>query len=177
MSEPNPRRRLSLLGGLGAAAILAAACTSGATPSPSTASAPPVSPSAAASSAPSASASAEANGASGETYEVTVATDAKLGKILTGEDGKTLYRFTKDSPGKSACTGGCASAWPPFTLEDDETIKAGDGVTGTVTTITRDDGTKQVAYNNTPLYYYGGDSKAGDTTGQGVGGVWFVAQP
>ena len=44
-------------------------------------------------------------------------------------------------------------------------------------TLTRDDGKTQVSYNSRPLYYYGGDAKAGDVMGQGKGGVWFVATP
>ena len=102
---------------------------------------------------------------------------AKLGMILTGEDGKTVYKFTADSAGKSTCSGGCADNWPPFALEGNETVKAGAGVTGKLGTITRDDGKKQVTYNDVPLYYFAGDSKAGDTNGQGVGGKWFVVNP
>jgi predicted lipoprotein with Yx(FWY)xxD motif len=50
-------------------------------------------------------------------------------------------------------------------------------VTGSLTTFARPDGTTQVAYNGSPLYYYAADTKAGDTTGQGVGGKWFIASP
>lgn len=176
MTQTPAMRRLSLLGGIGAAAILAAACSGGASPTPVPASAAPPSASAPASAEASPSASAEASG-SGEAYQVTVVTDAKLGKILTGEDGKTLYVFKNDSAGKSTCNTGCVDNWPPFTLEDGETVTAGDGVTGTLGSITRDDGTKQVAYNNVALYYFAGDQKAGDTNGQGVGGKWFAATP
>jgi predicted lipoprotein with Yx(FWY)xxD motif len=176
MTNPDPMRRLSLLAGIGVAAILAAACTSGATTAPSVPAAASPSASASASAAASPSASAEES-ASGEAYEVTIATDAKLGKILTGEDGKTLYKFAADSPGKSTCSGGCADNWPPFALEGSETVKAGDGVTGKLGTITRDDGKKQVTYNDVPLYYFAGDSKAGDTNGQGIAGKWSVVNP
>ena len=113
--------------------------------------------------------------AAGDVYEVAVATDAKLGAYLTGEDGMTLYVLTKDAGGKSACSGDCATNWPPFVLEGAETVKAGAGATGTLATITRDDGATQVTYEGHPLYYFGGDKAAGDTTGQGVKGVWFVA--
>ena len=50
-------------------------------------------------------------------------------------------------------------------------------MTGTLATFARKDGTLQVTVNGRPLYYYAGDAKAGDTTGQGVGGKWFVATP
>ena len=105
------------------------------------------------------------------------ATDAKAGTFLVGEDGKTLYVFTKDSPGTSVCSGDCATSWPPFTLDAGEATKAGTGVSGALATITRADGKAQVTYNGAPLYYFAADKKAGDVTGQGVGGVWFAAKP
>ena len=157
-----------------------AACSSGgATPSPTTAAVAP--PSSAASAGAAASASAEASAseeASGEEYRIEVATSPTLGKYLTGEDGKTLYTFKKDTtPNQSVCTGDCASKWPPFTLDEDEKAEAGDGVTGKIATFDRPDGKKQVSYNGQPLYYFSGDAKAGDTNGQGVLNIWFVATP
>ena len=113
----------------------------------------------------------------GEAHVVSAATDASVGPYLTGDNGMTLYIFTKDSPGASVCDGQCAANWPPFTLTSGETVKAGAGVTGTFATITRSDGTAQVTYNDTPLYYFAADKKAGDVVGQGVGGVWFIAAP
>jgi predicted lipoprotein with Yx(FWY)xxD motif len=108
---------------------------------------------------------------------VTVATDAKVGKYLAGEDGKTLYVFKKDTANTSNCTAGCAQTWPPFTLDDGEKVKAGAGVTGKLTTFARSDGKMQVAYNGAPLYYFASDAKAGDIMGQGIGNVWFAAKP
>ena len=72
--------------------------------------------------------------------EVKAVQDPKLGAYLVGQDGKTLYVFTKDTGGKSVCNGDCAKNWPPFTLDADETVKAGEGVTGTFATVKRDDG-------------------------------------
>jgi predicted lipoprotein with Yx(FWY)xxD motif len=115
--------------------------------------------------------------AAGGAYEVKTATDATAGAFLTGEDGKTLYIFTKDKPGASACSGDCATNWPPFTVVTGETVKAGSGVTGTFATIKRADGGEQVTYDGQPLYYFAADQKAGDVTGQAVGGVWYVAAP
>lgn len=107
-------------------------------------------------------------------YSVDLHQDASLGSILAGEDGKTLYLLTKDPKGSSSCTGNCATTWPPFTLDAGESAIAGSGVTGTIATIKRPDGSAQVAINGAPLYYYSGDSGPGDTQGEGSNGVWFV---
>ncbi len=109
--------------------------------------------------------------------QVTVSSaTGDLGTYLVGPDGRTLYAFTRDvTPGVSACTGGCLEAWPPLLVEEGQTLVAGDGVTGTLATAPRDDGTLQATYRGRPLYYWQGDTEAGQTTGQGVNDVWFVA--
>ena len=43
--------------------------------------------------------------------------------------------------------------------------------------ITRDDGSKQLAYGGKPLYYYANDAKPGDRNGDKLQNVWFVAVP
>jgi predicted lipoprotein with Yx(FWY)xxD motif len=99
-----------------------------------------------------------------------------LGNFLTDEQGKTLYLFTRDSPNTSVCYGGCATTWPPLLVGANEPQLAG-GVGGSLGTIVRDDGNRQVTYDSKPLYYYAPDTTIGDTKGQGVGNVWFVVQP
>jgi len=69
------------------------------------------------------------------------------------------------------------TSWPPFTLDTGETVKAGTGVTGALTTFVRSDGKAQVLINGHALYYFSGDSAAGQTNGQGIAGVWFVVSP
>jgi predicted lipoprotein with Yx(FWY)xxD motif len=173
-----------------ASALLVAACSSGASPTPAPTAPPTPAPTAAPTAAPTEAPTAAPTAAPTETpapspsetaegsaYEVAVGTDATAGKYLTGEGGMTLYIFKKDTAGKSNCSGGCAGNWPPFVLEAGETVNGAAGVTGTFATIARDDGSMQVTYNGAPLYYYAADSKAGDVTGQGVGSVWFVAAP
>ena len=173
-------------------AFVAAACSSygtgGATVAPQSAAPAAAAPSAAApaAAAPSAStsggrygggdydyggaaspaASADSGGAA-DASAVKVASGT-VGKFLTGANGMTLYIFKKDSSNKSACSGDCASNWPPFIVSAGTTVTAGDGVTGKLTTIKRDDGTMQVAYNGAPLYYFVADQAAGDTSGQGI---------
>jgi predicted lipoprotein with Yx(FWY)xxD motif len=99
-----------------------------------------------------------------------------LGDVLVGPNGLTLYTHAGDTSLTSTCTGGCASAWPPLTAASAGSAKGGAGVTGTFGTITRTDGTKQVTYNGHPLYYWTGDTMAGQTTGNGIGG-FSVARP
>jgi predicted lipoprotein with Yx(FWY)xxD motif len=109
---------------------------------------------------------------------LTVKTDPKLGQYLADPKGMTLYTFAKDTNGQSACTGQCAAIWPPLIVASGGQLSVtGGGDSSKFGTITRADGTTQVTYNNQPLYYYAKDKNPGDTTGQGVGSVWFVAKP
>ena len=80
---------------------------------------------------------------------------------LNDSTGMPLYTFARDTtPGKSACNGPCATAWPPLTAT------ATDKDAGDWTVITRDDGGKQWAYKGKPLYTY-----VKDTPGQPATGV------
>lgn len=98
--------------------------------------------------------------------------NSAAGKVLTNEQGMTLYTFDKDSNGKSACNGTCAANWPPLTAS----ASAQPGADYTV--VSRDDGTKQWAYKGKPLYTWKNDKQPGDTTGNGVAnGAWHIAQP
>jgi len=137
--------------------------------------------------------SACGSGGSGNTGSTTTATpktadgqaatigvaNSDLGKILVDAQGRTLYLFKKDSGTKSACFGACASAWPP--LRDAGKPTVADGAKASmVATTARSDGKPEVTYNGHPLYLYTGDSKPGDTNGQGVnafGGGWFALSP
>ena len=112
-----------------------------------------------------------------EDTTVKVMDDPALGSYLTDAHGMTLYLFMKDTPGsgKSMCNDQCLANWPAFTATDPLTLPA--GVPGELTQITRDDGSKQVAYNGHPLYYFAKDMAPGDTNGQDVGDVWYVVSP
>ncbi len=107
---------------------------------------------------------------------VAITPTEKLGKILVDGDGRTLYMFTKDTKDTSNCYDKCEAAWPPLLETDKPTV--GEGVDASLLgTTTRKDGTVQVTYNGLPLYYYFKDAAPGDTTGQGVGSVWYVVAP
>jgi predicted lipoprotein with Yx(FWY)xxD motif len=107
------------------------------------------------------------------------ATSTSLGTILVDGSGRTLYLFEKDQPNQSACAGACAAAWPVD--QSSGTPKAGSGATASLLgTIKRGDGSTQVTYNKHPLYYFSGDSGAGQQHGQGVdafGAAWFAVTP
>ena len=108
--------------------------------------------------------------------EISVATDPTLGKILVGNNGMTLYMFTKDEANKSNCDSDCLAKWPPLLTQGKPVL--GDGVDAAlVGSAALADGTMIVTYNGMPLYYWVNDKAAGDATGQKVGDVWFVVSP
>jgi predicted lipoprotein with Yx(FWY)xxD motif len=108
---------------------------------------------------------------------VAVRAHDDLGDILVGPDGLTLYMFDQDTEGEqaSSCSGGCADAWPPLTV--DGTPSGSEDVTATLETFEREDGSTQVMGSGWPLYYYASDSSPGDTQGQGVTDSWWVLDP
>ena len=102
-----------------------------------------------------------------ETFTVIVSAG-----FLADFNGNTLYVFDDDEAGVSNCVDDCVVTWPPLTVKGD--VSAGDGV-GTLDTIKRDDGTKQVTHNDQPLYYYSLDVGVGDQSGDGVNdGAWHM---
>ncbi|MBD0839802.1 SCO0930 family lipoprotein [Streptomyces sp. TRM68416] len=109
--------------------------------------------------------------------ELSVATNAELGKVLTDSAGLTLYRFDKDTaePPKSNCDGDCATAWPPVPADD---ATAGAGIDKALLgEVIRSDGTKQLTVDGWPAYRYAKDVNAGEAKGQGVGGTWYALAP
>jgi predicted lipoprotein with Yx(FWY)xxD motif len=96
--------------------------------------------------------------------------DTAIGSVLTDANGMTLYIFDKDEAGKSNCYDACATNWPPL-FADEGAMAEGD-----YTIVERTDGTAQWAYKGQPLYYWINDAAPGDTTGDGVNGVWHVVK-
>lgn len=103
--------------------------------------------------------------------------NATVGAYVVGFNGMTLYTYSRDSAGNSTCYGSCAALWPPYTVTSTANLTAEAPLSGTVGTTMRTDGTTQLTYNGMPLYFYQKDTAPGQTTGQGVGGVWYVAKP
>jgi predicted lipoprotein with Yx(FWY)xxD motif len=171
------RSRLLLIASSTILAAALAACSSpGASVAPSVApaSVPP------ASVTPASVAPASQPPASTAASSATV--DAKpvgaIGTVLVaGSNGMTVYQFANDVKDSktSACTGGCITKWPALTVAAGTAPVAGTGVTGTLGTITRDDGTLQVTYNGLPLYFFSGDAAVGDANG--VYTNWVAVKP
>lgn len=120
----------------------------------------------------------EAAGSAGASAGVvTVRTDPELGPVVTDGDGRTLYRFDKDTadPAKSNCDGKCAQVWPPVLAEDATASKElNSDLLGSVT---RTDGSEQLTLGGWPMYYFAEDTEAGDVKGQGVAGTWAASTP
>jgi predicted lipoprotein with Yx(FWY)xxD motif len=125
-------------------------------------------------STPAAGASSPASSAPASSSGGTTLTARTIGnqQVLTNSQGLTVYWFAPDTPTTSKCTGSCATYWPPVKGP----ATAGSGVTGTLGTITRSDGTTQATYDGHPLYTYVADTAPGQNKGNGLnisGGLWY----
>lgn len=98
-------------------------------------------------------------------------TETAAGTVLADGDGMSLYTFDKDAPAVSNCYDDCAAKWPPLTA------KTSSEPTGDFGIIARKDGARQWAFRGQPLYLWVNDAAPGDTTGDGVKGVWHLARP
>ena len=108
-----------------------------------------------------------------------VVRSSSYGRILFDGRGFVLYGFTRDSRGRSACTGDCAKTWPPYLVKSRPLAGAGVDA-GRLGTLRRADGLLQTTYAGRPLYYYVGDRRPGKILCQNVtefGGVWRVVRP
>ena len=116
-----------------------------------------------------------AGAALADNHAIKLSEKAGIGKFFTDSKGMTLYVFKKDSPGKSACAGPCVVKWPLY-FREKVAVPEGSHATD-FGTITREDGKPQTTYKGWPLYYFAGDKAPGDVLGQGLGNVWFAANP
>ena len=157
--------------GVAGISLVAAACSSGSSTTTSSATSSPAGSSSPAAAAPSSSPAA----AAAATVSLR-ALSGVPGKALVGSNGRTLYLFEADKSGTSACSGACATAWPPDVVTGSP--EAGGGVSQSLLgTIKRADGTMQVTYNGHPLYYFTADTAGGTAHGQGIkafGAGWYV---
>jgi predicted lipoprotein with Yx(FWY)xxD motif len=116
--------------------------------------------------------------AAGSAAKVGTAKTA-IGTVIVNGQGRTLYMFAADKHGKSACYGQCAHYWPPLLTGGKPTARKG-AKASLLGTTRRTDGKLQVTYNGRPVYRYIGDTKSGQTSGQGLnlsGGLWWAISP
>jgi len=106
----------------------------------------------------------------------TATVSGKSETVLTNAQGMTLYYRTSDMPPTTVCSGGCAGAWPPLVATGSSAPTSATSLPGKLSIVADANG-NQVAYNGHPLYTFSGDAGAGQTTGEGVGGIWHVATP
>ena len=167
--RPSLRSTVLGIGAAGAAVALVTACSSSGGSSTAVSSTP-----AGAASTPAAAGSAPAAGGA----PIMTASNA-LGTIVVDAQGRTVYDFAPDTPTTSNCNGACATAWPPVAAPASLPASV-PGITGALTSITRSDGSKQLALNGHPLYTFVADKAPGQTNGEGknaLGGLWLVLTP
>jgi len=119
-------------------------------------------------------ASAVSSAVAAATGPATVGTTTgQLGTFLVDEKGMTLYLYLSDTAGDSTCYDACAVAWPPLLTHGAPTA-SGSADKSQLSTVTRNDGATMVKFGAWPLYYFAKDTQPGETTGQGLQGVWYV---
>ena len=177
MNDPVRTRLLALATFLASLLLLGATWLAGAVPVAAQYSS--ASPTATATPAAMATSAPTATPAPPASIQLGSATSGSLGRYLTGPDGHALYWLSSDTATGSVCVGHCLSVWPPLYVAAGGTITLPSSASGTLSSFTRAaTGGTQVSYDGHPLYYFGGDSAAGQTNGEGIaalGGVWHVA--
>lgn len=151
-------------------ALLLAAC--GSSTSPGTAGGAGSGSAMSTKSMPSASSSMGGSGMNSAGMAALMKIKTGVGPVLADAKGLTLYWYSKDTRMSSACTGSCATAWPPLTGKPEAAM--GVRLVGKFGAITRANGMLQATYKGHPLYLYAGDMAPGQTKGNGLGGVWHV---
>jgi len=118
-----------------------------------------------------------AGASNGSTAASVVSTKtSSLGTFLVDGQGRTLYLWDADHGPRSTCTAACAQAWPPLTTTGAPKA-SGDVKSSLLGTATRPDGSREVTYAGHPLYTYAGDTRPGQTTGEGsdsFGAPWWT---
>jgi predicted lipoprotein with Yx(FWY)xxD motif len=116
------------------------------------------------------SATAATNVSAAKTVDVKTG-KTSLGTVLVNSKGRTLYHLTAEKNSKFICTGSCTQLWHPLRTAHGSKPT---GTVGSLGTVKRPDGTRQVTYKHEPLYTFAQDSRAGQAKGQGFKdvGTW-----
>ena len=153
-------------------ALLLAACGSSTSPSAAGGATSMSTKSMSTKSMPTASSSMGGSGMNSSGMAALMKIKTSVGPVLADSKGLTLYWYSKDTMMSSACTGSCATAWPPLTGKPDAAM--GVRLVGKFGTIARANGVLQATYKGHPLYLYAADMAPGQVKGNGLGGVWHV---
>jgi predicted lipoprotein with Yx(FWY)xxD motif len=145
-------RSILVLAGVPVLAIALAAC-GGSSNSSSTSSA----------STPATTATTAASGGA-----ISVKSVSGVGAVLVDAQGNTLYMNNQDSGSKIACTGQCASIWPPVAAPSSgQPTSSVSSVQAKLGVVQRSDGSSQATFDGKPLYTFVQDGP-GQATGDGV---------
>lgn len=108
-----------------------------------------------------------------ETVHTATSAAEVLTNIRSDKEGFSLYYFDVDPVGEAACYGlngdACINAWPPLLAD------GGAKPSSLLSVLELENGETQWAYKGKPLYFFAGDTEAGQTNGDGIGTVWHLA--
>ena len=126
-------------------------------------------------------AAASGSGASGTTVTVRQAGDMN---VLATSSGQTLYASDQEK-GKVLCkSSACMAVWKPLTVSAGQKPTSCGGVAVHLSTVKRQDGSRQVSFDGQPLYTFSFDHSAGQVNGDGQNDsfdgtdfTWHAATP
>lgn len=113
----------------------------------------------------------------GQPSPLMIVSSASGAQVLAAFNGMTLYTYAQDTQGVSNCTATCTATWIPYTTNTSSVGSAPAGASGTVGTIERGDGSRQITYRGMPLYFYVNDTAPGEARGATTSSAWSVATP
>jgi predicted lipoprotein with Yx(FWY)xxD motif len=116
--------------------------------------------------------------------QVSVSDVNGVGDVLVDEKGDALYMSEQEASGMVLCTDGCTAFWEPLTMSAPGSPTGASSVDGTLGTVERPDGARQITFDGAPLYRFTEDSSPGDVSGDGFADsfdgkqfTWHVARP
>ena len=116
------------------------------------------------------------SGSSTVIQTATVNVNGQSEMLLTDAHGMTLYYYTVDSAMQPTCSSSCAQIWHPLLFTGSGEPSSSTTLAGKLGVQMDANGT-QIEYNGHPLYTFSGDTAPGQTNGEGLFGMWFVATP
>jgi Secreted repeat of unknown function len=108
-----------------------------------------------------------------------------FGLVLADGAGHSLYAFVPDGGGPNACTGACATTWPPLRITIEGTLDSSPALDESLAGTEPDPerhavGDRIAKFAGHVVHVYRDDTAPGMATGQGVhsfGGYWYLIAP